>query len=128
MVEKKLPYDIILYMNMNVMMFEKYGTHMAVIKTTKVLASNDLEFAEFVDQAITEAQATNIVADKAAFPEELFDYTSGLARDLDQRLSNKRAEICIVGNFDKYELKSFNEFTNINFCRSVNEGISFFAD
>lgn len=114
-------------MNMNVIQFEKYGTHMAVIKTSRVLASNDQEFAEFVDQAISDAQATNIVVEKAAFPEDLYDVSTGLISYLEKRLSNKRAEICIAGDFTEYDLDEFKEYVDIHFVRSVNEGISFFA-
>ena len=121
-------------MNMNVMKFEKYGTHIGIVKSRKVLIQNEHDFVDFLTQAMQEADANNIILEKTALSDDFFDPNTGLADVINKRLINYRARLAIVGDFKQYEDEEFlkliqqnNEAGDLSFLRSVNEAVTFFA-
>lgn len=122
-------------MNMNVMKFKKYGTHIGVVKSRKPLFDDEQGFLEFLLQAREEADADLIIIEKTVLPEKFFDINSGFAVVINQKLINYRSRMAVVGDFTVYNDKTLDDFVkesnngeDLVFLRSINEAVSYFAD
>ena len=122
-------------MNINVMKFEKYGTHIGVVKGKQTLFNNEQEFLDFIIQVTEEADADIIIIERGILPDKFFDLNSGFAGMMHQKIVNHRIQMAIVGNFKEYKDTNMEAYIRENnergkdivFLNSVNEAVGFFS-
>lgn len=94
---------------MNINFIEENGTLFAEVVADQVIIHDAQDALELL------ANCGYSGSDKIIVQEEhlalaFFDLKSGLAGDILQKLSNYRAFLAIIGNFSKYESRSFRDF------------------
>ena len=120
-------------MSINIMKFEKYGTHIGVVKSKKSLFDTEQAFLDFMIQVREEADADIIIIEKTVLPEKFFDLKSGFAGMMHQKIVNHMIRMAIVGDFSEYKDTTIGAYIDecndkkgeLVFLRSVNEAITF---
>ncbi len=101
---------------------EKDST-IAVLKDKEFIIREVQDVLDLMGDIVTN-QCTRIIINEKNLHKDFFDLKTLLAGEILQKFSNYRVKLAIIGNFEKYESKSLQDF-----IQECNRGISiFFVD